>query len=240
MDSKSFLTPVCQRVCKSLSNPLGIVSSVVLLLSALLLFALDFSAGITVLPLAALELVAVSVTGFKAKRGNKKFGLPFLKISAFFGLAVFSAVFTLLTLNSFLSLFKVIKPFETVPFVGLPSPFNMLNSGFLRLEALALPLALLLLSKGIFACTLNGCVRKNLPKSGGLFASIIILILSLATSVYDGLCRAQIIPSGYAYCRPELQNVLAMYISTAVLGLAAAATVLEIIKVINTYVKLRK
>ncbi len=240
MDPKSFLTPVCQRVCKSLSNPLGVVSSVVLLLSALLLFALDFSAGIIVLPLTALELVAVSVAVFKAKHGNKRFGLPFLKISAFLGLVVTSVVFALITLNSYLSLFRVVKPFETVLFVGLPSPFNMLNSGFLRLEALALPLALHLLSKGVFACTLNGCVRKNLPKIGGLIASIIILLLSLATSVYDGLCRAQIIPSGYTYCCTELQNALVMYISTAVLGLVAVATVLEIIKVINTYVKLRK
>lgn len=239
-NSLAIIPPAIKTVGRCCRDPLGIISSVVLFLSGLLVALLDFTAGLFVLPIVLLDLISVTSSAGSAKREKAKFGLPFVKFSNIFGIIVLSLIFATLLLEYFEIITFKQNLLDNIMF-ELPFPFDILiNSKLLGVEMYLLPLAVLLLGKLISACSLSSCVRKNLPKRGVQIFAAILMILSLLGFVWDGLNRMQILPSHYKYCGTELENIITMYTTGAVCFLAAIAVLLLIIKTFRIHTKMRK
>ena len=235
----AIIPPAIKTVGSCCRDPFGVVSSVMLTLSVVILSALDFKVGLFLLPVILFDLLSTVCSLGKAKKQQSKFGLPFVKFAAVFGIIILVSLFTV-NLLEHKGYITINNPWQSIS-DELPFPLNtFINKGFLGIDIFVLPLTLFFLGKLVSTCSLSTAIRRNLPKHGAQIFAAILMILSFSGLILDGLYRIGLVPSLYHYNSTTSENSFLMYIAAAVLLLAAISVLFQIIKTFRIHAKMRK
>ena len=169
-----FITPVSSAIKSALKNPLGILSSIFFLLSAIAFAVLETVTGTVISVFSVIMLFAETAVNLKARKPRDTSGFAFLS-SASFAAAVTSAASVALYYTS------AELPLEAL-ISGITPTFlkNILNSGHPFSGVLSLLAAAVLIINGMAFALLARSLKKNMPRSGfTVFAAVVSLISSL-------------------------------------------------------------
>ncbi len=239
-DFAPILPPTVAAVKQLAHSKLLLSSGIVIFMTFLIWSVCDFAAGVILLPLGALMLVAHTVTFVKSKNGKGDYGLAFLSAAYLLPLAV-QCVFELWELvfdNRFISpFFEKLKGIS----LNLPKPLsNTVNGGRLNSELIFSAVVILLLAVSSTLSLSVTAKQKNTPSSA---APVAAAFVSAAEAGFFGFYGGQMlynVLTDVFYTTTAADFKLASIVSSAILFLFAAYAVLMLIYFIKITVKMKR
>ena len=234
--------PVCTEAVRQICrNPIVFITYTVFLLASSALCALDFVLGAFFLPVSIIMLIASTVMLKKSKNGYGTYGLKFQTVACLISAVIIFVLTVLSEIDYTDELLRKVSRFGDGFVRVLPKPFcEIVNHGFLRIGAIAIPLAAgFLLMDWVFGSQ-NRSRRKNLPSCKVPFLSFLVHLLLFAWLIYDGLGRLHLVPS---YCNYEDWTFgvkLSRYTDAALCFAFALFLLLQAVCCLIVYIKMRK
>ena len=235
----TFLPPTVLAVNKSAESGLLLSMGIINFITLFVLSVCDFSAGVVLLPLAFLLLIAHIVTFNKSRRSSGNYGLSFLGISYLLPLLI-ECVFSIWEVvfdNKFIAPF-----FKKLRFLklDLPNPLDsIINRTNFDVRLIFSVLALLFWCIALIMITLVTSKRQNMPSLGLPMVCFIALCL-ITVAVFSGAVYSVIMGYFPQYIMTSFVPKLFVYIYAGVLGLIGVYSILASIFAMNIFVKMKK
>ncbi len=235
----TFLPPTVLTVKKSAASGLLLSMGILIFIVLSVLSICDFSAGVVLMPLGFLLLIAHIVAFNKAKAGNGNYGLSFLGISYLLPLLIECAfsIWEVVLDNKFIAPFFKKLRFMTL---DLPHPLDsIVNRTNFNMRLIFSVLVLVFWCISLIIITLVTSKRKNIPSLGLPMVCFIALCLVTAV-VFAGAVHSVI--TGYVpqYILTSFVPEFLPFIFAGVLGLIGVYSVLACVYTMNIFVKMKK
>ncbi len=237
--SETFLPPTVLAVKKSAESGLLLSMGIIIFITLAVLSICDFSAGVVLMPLALLLLIAHIVAFNKSKNPSGNYGLSFLGISYLLPLLI-ECVFSIWEVvldNKFIAPFFKKLRFITL---DLPHPLDsIINRANFNMRLIFSVLVLVFWCISLIMITLVTSKRKNAPQLG-LPMICFISILLVTVAVFAGAVYSVI--TGYfpQYILTSFVPKWHPYIYAGILGLIGVYSILASIYAMNIFVKMKK
>lgn len=235
----AFLPPTVLTVKKSAESGMLLSMGIIIFITLLVLSVCDFSAGVILLPLAFLLLIAHIVAFNKSKRSSGNYGLSFLGISYILPLLI-ECVFSIWEVvldNKFIAPFFKKLRFLTL---DLPNPLdNIINRTNFDMRLIFSVLALLFWCIALIMISLVTSKRQNMPSLGLPMVCFIALCL-ITVAVFSGAVYSVITGCFPQYILTSFVPKLLVYIYAGVLGFIGVYSILASIFAMNIFVKMKK
>jgi len=235
----AFLPPTVLAVKKSAESGMLLSMGIINFITLAVLSVCDFSAGVILLPLAFLLLIAHIVAFNKTKRSSGNYGLSFLGISYLLPLLIECAfsIWEVVLDNKFIASF-----FQKLRFMTLDLPYplnNIINRTNFDMRLIFSVLVLVFWCMALIMITLVTSKRQNMPSMSVPMICFIALCL-ITVAVFAGAVYSVI--TGYfpQYIMTSFVPKLLVYIYAGVLGLIGVYSILASIFAMNIFVKMKK
>lgn len=235
----TFLPPTVLAVKKSAESGLLLSMGIINFIMLLVLSVCDFSAGVVLIPLALLLLIAHIVTFIKSRKSSDNYGLSFLGISYLFPLLI-ECIFSTWEVvfdNKFITPF-----FKKLRFLTLDLPYpldSIINRTNFDIRLIFSVLVLIFWCVSLITITLVTSKRKNMPQLGlpmiCFIALCLITVVIFAGTVYSAI-------TGYfpQYIMTSFVPEFFPFIYAGILGLVGIYSILASVFAMNIFVKMKK
>ncbi len=234
-----FLPPTVLAVKKSAESGLLLSMGIIICIALSVLSICDFSAGVILLPLAFLLLIAHIVAFNKSRRSGGNYGLSFLGISYILPLliecafSIWEEVFD----NKFIApLFQKLKLIT----LDLPHPLdNIINRTNFDMRLIFSVLVLVFWCMALIMITLVTSKRQNMPSTSLPMICFIALLLITVAVLFGAVYSAMM---GYfpQYILTSFIYKPLPYIFAGVIGIIGIYLILACIYVMKIFIKMKK
>ncbi len=235
----TFLPPTVLAVKKSAESGLLLSMGIINFIVLLILSVCDFSAGVVLLPLAFLLLIAHIVTFNKSRKSSGNYGLSLLGISYILPLLIECAfsIWEVVFDNKFIAPF-----FKKLRFLTLDLPYpldSITNRTNFNMHLIFSVLVLIFWCIALITVTLVTSKRKNMPSLGLPMVCFIALCL-ITVVVFSGAVYSVI--TGYfpQYIMTSFVPNFLPFVFAGVLGLIGIYCILACVLAMNIFVKMKK